>query len=190
MTQTDTLSGGFTDPSLQSAHGFRACLTVMSRPGRVETLRAALPPAPMSVAAGSLALTLLDGTTTVHLAGPLDCAPVRDWLTFHTGAPLVAAADADFAFGRFADLAPLDRFAIGTPDYPDRGATLVIELDQLTATGVRLSGPGIKDSARLSLPATAPFQDNHALFPLGFDAFLTCGDRIAGLPRSTIVEDI
>ena len=44
--------------------------------------------------------------------------------------------------------------------------------------------------ARLSLPATAPFIANHALFPLGFDAFLTCADRIAGLPRSTILEDV
>ena len=30
----------------------------------------------------------------------------------------------------------------------------------------------------------------NALFPLGFDAFLTCGTRVAGLPRSTRVEDI
>ncbi|MFN7596068.1 MAG: phosphonate C-P lyase system protein PhnH, partial [Cereibacter sp.] len=34
------------------------------------------------------------------------------------------------------------------------------------------------------------FRANHALFPLGFDAFLTCGSRVAGLPRSTRVEDV
>lgn len=187
---TDTLMGGFTDPARQSAQAFRACLTALSRPGHVAALSIAAPPAPMSVAAGGLALTLLDGTTPVHLAGALDCAPVRDWLTFHTGAPLVGGAEAVFAFGTFDDLLPLDRFAIGTPEYPDRAATLVIEVPALEPRGAHLTGPGIKDHARLSLPATAPFEANHALFPLGFDAFLTCGDRIAGLPRSTIVRDI
>ena len=32
------------------------------------------------------------------------------------------------------------------------------------------------------------FRANRALFPLGFDTLFTCGDRLAGLPRSTIVE--
>ena len=172
----DTLSGGFSDPAIQSARAFRACLTALSRPGRIETLTGATPPAPLSVAAGVL-------------AGAFHCADLRDWLTFHTGAPLVAASEAAFAFGRFDDLLPLDRFAIGTPEYPDRAATLVIDLPALLPDGAHLTGPGIKDHARLSLPATAPFQANHALFPLGFDAFLTCGDRLAGLPRSTIVRD-
>lgn len=185
----EILSGGFTDPALNSATAFRACLTALSRPGRIETLQGATPPAPLSDAAGVIALTLLDATTPVHLAGPLDCPPVRDWLTFHTGAPLVGPETAAFAFGRFADLFPLDRFGIGTPEYPDRAATLVIELDRLEASGARLTGPGIRDHALLSLPATAPFQANRALFPLGFDAFLTCGDRVAGLPRSTVVRD-
>jgi alpha-D-ribose 1-methylphosphonate 5-triphosphate synthase subunit PhnH len=186
----DTLMGGFTDPARQSARAFRACLTALSRPGHIEVLSFATPPAPLSVAAGGLALTLLDGTTPVYLAGAVDCADVRDWLTFHTGAPLVGAAEAVFAFGTYADLLPLDRFAIGTPEYPDRAATLVIEVPRLEPTGARLTGPGIRDHAFLSLPATAPFQANHALFPLGFDAFLTCGDRIAGLPRTTIVRDV
>lgn len=186
----DTLSGGFTDPARQSALAFRACLTALSRPGQSQALSFATPPGPMSVAAGGLALTLLDGTTPVCLTGALDCADVRDWLTFHTGAPLVGAEEAVFAFGTYADLLPLNRFAIGTPEYPDRAATLVIEVPMLEPKGVRLTGPGIKDYALLSLPATAPFQANRALFPLGFDAFLTCGDRIAGLPRSTIVRDV
>lgn len=189
MTPSDTLSGGFTDPARQSAHAFRLCLDVLARPGRIATLDLAQSPAPLSVAAGTVALTLLDHTTPVHLAGGLDCAAVRDWLTFHTNAPVVAAADAVFAFGRFEDLIPLESFAIGTPEYPDRAATLVIEVDILDPVGARLTGPGIRDFGCLSLPDTTPFRANHALFPLGFDAFLTCGARIAGLPRSTIVED-
>jgi len=185
----DTLSGGFATPPLDSARAFRTILDALARPGTILGLDIAAPPAPLSRAAGTLALTLLDGTTPVHLAGAHDTAELRDWLTFHTGAPFVAAEDAAFAFGTWDALLPLDRFAIGTAEYPDRAATLVIETTTLTNDGAHLTGPGIRDRAYLSLPANAPFAANRTLFPLGFDAFLACGDRIAGLPRSTIVRD-
>ena len=53
--------------------------------------------------------------------------------------------------------------------------------------GAVLTGPGIADAARLSLPDVAAFRANRALFPLGLDFFFTCGDRLAALPRSTVV---
>jgi alpha-D-ribose 1-methylphosphonate 5-triphosphate synthase subunit PhnH len=160
----------------------------MSRPGTICTVAGAAPPAPLSVAAGVLVLTLCDGTTPLHLGPTLDLRLVRDWITFHTGAPLVAAGEARFAIGTLADLAPVSRFAIGTPDYPDRSATLIVEMADLTATGPRLTGPGIANFARLSLPNTAALRANRASFPQGFDLFLTCGSRLAALPRSTNVE--
>ncbi|MGL6208743.1 MAG: phosphonate C-P lyase system protein PhnH, partial [Paracoccaceae bacterium] len=119
-----------------------------------------------------------------------DCAVVRDWITFHCGAPLVGAAEAMFAVGDWAGLRPVERFSIGRADYPDRAATLIVEMPVLVASGPRLTGPGIAEAAHLSLPDVAAFQDNRALFPLGFDAFLTCGDLLAGLPRSTRVEAV
>lgn len=185
----DTLSGGFAAPPLDSARAFRTILDVLSRPGTIARLATAQPPAPMSPAAGTLALTLLDGTTPVHLAGTHDTPAVRDWITFHTGAPFAPAGNAAFAFGTADALLPFDRFATGTPEFPDRAATLVIEVAGLAAQGAHLTGPGIRDAAQLSLPVTTPFIANHALFPLGFDAFLTCGTQIAGLPRSTAVRD-
>ncbi|MDO9527339.1 MAG: phosphonate C-P lyase system protein PhnH [Gemmobacter sp.] len=186
----DALTGGFADAPIQSARAFRAAMEALSRPGKIETVAGAQPPAPLSVAAGVLLLTLADGTTPVHLAGAHDSPSVRDWITFHCGAPLVAAADAVFAVGTWGAMQPITRFAIGTPDYPDRAATLIIEMPDLTTQGPRLTGPGICDVAGLSLPETAAFRANHALFPLGIDCFLTCGDKVAGLPRSTLVEDI
>lgn len=183
------LTGGFAAPPLDSARAFRALLTALSRPGTILTLESAAPPAPLSVAAGTLALTLLDGTTPVWLAPGHDTAALRDWLAFHTGAPLAAGPQAAaFAFGSWADLQPLDRFAIGTPEYPDRAATLVIEWPGLCAAGAQLSGPGIAGTAGLSLPDIKAFQDNHALFPLGYDVFFTNGAQMAALPRSTRVE--
>lgn len=185
----ETLSGGFLAPPIDSARAFRTILDALARPGTIHHLSTATPPAPLSRAAGTLALTLLDGTTPVHLAGTHDTPETRAWLTFHTGAPFVTAAEAAFVFGTWDAVLPLDRFAIGTPEYPDRAATLVIETATLANVGATLSGPGIRGTARLSLPATAPFVANRTLFPLGFDTFLTCGDRVAGLPRSTIVRD-
>lgn len=183
-----SLIGGFADGPIEAAHAFRATLEALARPGTLHRVAGAEPPAPLSVAAGVLVLALADPTTPLHLAGRHDCAAVRDWITFHTGAPLVGTAEAVFALGHWSALMPVDRFAIGTPEYPDRAATLIVEMADLTATGARLTGPGIRDTAHLSLPEIAAFRANRALFPLGFDTFLTCGDQLAGLPRSTIVE--
>ena len=97
-------------------------------------------------------------------------------------------AGAIFAIGTWAALTPVDRFAIGRPDYPDRSATLIVEMAALAPEGAALRGPGIAGEARLSLPETAAFRANRALFPQGFDCFFTAGSALAGLPRSTIVE--
>jgi len=184
------LEGGFADPPRAAAHAFRAALQALSRPGRIETLSGATPPAPCSPAAGVLLLTLCDGTTPVHLGPSHDTEALRGWITFHTGAPLVSAEAAAFALGTWEALQPIHRFAIGTAEYPDRAATLIVEMPALSATGARLTGPGIETEARLCLPETAAFQQNRARFPLGFDCFFTSGDRVAGLPRSTRVEEV
>lgn len=185
-----TLSGGFADAAIDAAHAFRAAMTVMARPGEIRQLDQATPPPPLSPAAGTLLLTLCDPETPVHLAGTLDCKAVRDWIAFHAGAPIVAAEEADFAFGRWQDLAPLTRFRIGTPEYPDRSATLVVEMDALSATGARLTGPGIRDTTHLALPDARAIAANQALYPLGCDFFFTARTRVAALPRSTRIEEL
>ncbi|SEP94475.1 phosphonate C-P lyase system protein PhnH [Thalassovita taeanensis] len=186
--QVSALEGGFSDAPVQAARAFRAAMSAMARPGTIETVTDATPPAPLSVAAGVLALTLLDPETPVYLAGALDCPQVREWITFHTGAPIAGRSTCAFALGRWADLVPLPGYRIGTSSYPDRSATLIAEVDLLEPSGTTLSGPGIMGVSVLSLPETETIQANHAQFPLGVDFFLTCGDRLAGLPRSTKVE--
>ena len=148
----EALAGGFVRPAEEAARGFRGLLEVLARPGLILRLEGAAPPAPLSGAAGVLALVLLDGTTPVHLAGGHDCPALRDWLAFHCGAPLVGAEEAAFAFGRWEDLQPVTRFAIGTPDYPDRAATLVIDCPRLEAEGARLRGPDPQRDAGGELP--------------------------------------
>jgi alpha-D-ribose 1-methylphosphonate 5-triphosphate synthase subunit PhnH len=186
--QPDALSGGFATPAIQAAEVFRAALDALSRPGKIVSVSGVTPPAPLSGAAAVLLLVLTDRTTPVHLAPSHDVPTLRDWITFQTGAPLVGAEAASLALGDWAALQPVSRFSIGTPDYPDRAATLIVEMPDLRDGGMRLTGPGIREAATLHLPEVAAFAANRRLFPLGFDCFLTCGDRLAGLPRSTIVE--
>lgn len=186
--QTNTLSDGFADPATHSAHAFRSVMEAMARPGTIQTIEGAAPPAPLSTAAGAVLLTLCDTETPIYLAGGMDCDDVRAWLSFHTGAPFVGPAHCMFAVGTWDALAPLSAYQIGTSEYPDRSATLIVESPQLSHAGAELTGPGIKDHATLSLPEEDAFHANRMLFPLGLDFIFTCADQIAALPRSTKVS--
>lgn len=179
------IAPGFADPAPDAARAFRAIMQAMARPGTVHTADAPAPEG-LSPAAAMVCLTLLDRTTPVHLAGAHDSAAIRDWLTFHTGAPFVAAPQAAFVLGDWRAMP--GGLAIGTPDYPDRSATLIVEVDRLDGD-TRLTGPGIRETACLAIPDTAAFAANHARFPLGWDAILTCGARLAAVPRSTTIGE-
>ena len=91
------------------------------------------------------------------------------------------------ALGTWEALAPLSVYPAGLPAYPDRSATLIVESETLSASGATLAGPGIRTTAQLSLPETAAFQANQALFPLGLDFLFTSGNRVAALQRTTEV---
>lgn len=184
----ETLSGGFRDAPVEAAYTFRAAMSAMARPGRIERVAGVTPPAPLSVAAGTLILTLCDVDTPLHIAGPHNSEQARAWIAFHTGAPICGPGGAAFALGNLHDLQPLKSYPVGTPEYPDRSATLIVETDELRAEGCTLAGPGIADHAYLSLPDPDVLRRNAAQFPLGLDFYLTCGDRLAGLPRSTRIE--
>lgn len=181
-----SLAGGFADPPHQSAVAFRGIMRAMARPGDICDVAGAVPPAPLSVAAGTILLTLCDPDTGVHLTGPYDSQGIRDWITFQTGAPFVPAEEAQFVVGQWDDL-DLTALPIGTPEYPDRSATVIVEQAELVAEGATLTGPGIQTQAALNLPDVAAFQSNAALFPLGLDFMFASGAQVAALPRSTKV---
>lgn len=185
--QQQALEGGFSSPPTDAAHAFRAVMNAMAQPGKITQITGAEPPSPMSIAAGTVLLTLCDPETPIFLGAHHDTPAIRDWIAFHTGAPIVGEAKAMFAVGQWSDLSTAN-FAIGTPEYPDRSATLIVEMSELSDHGPTLRGPGIKDSANMSLPDMPIFQSNAALFPLGLDFIFTCGDRLAGLPRTTKVS--
>ncbi|KEJ87892.1 phosphonate C-P lyase system protein PhnH [Sulfitobacter donghicola] len=185
--QSHILEGGFANAPVEASHAFRAVMTAMARPGEIVELSGAQPPAPLSPAAGAVLLTLCDPDTPVFLAPSHDTDDIRNWIIFHTGAPIATAQDAMFAVGVWADH-PLEAYSRGTAEYPDRAATLIVETDALANAGATLQGPGIKDQTALSLPETHAFQQNARLFPLGLDFIFTTGNRLAALPRTTRVS--
>jgi alpha-D-ribose 1-methylphosphonate 5-triphosphate synthase subunit PhnH len=118
---------------------------------------------------------------------------VVSWLKFHTGAPVVATPSA-CSFALIADgkaLPSLDRFALGSSEYPDRSTTLVLQVDDLTSgRSFELLGPGIDGTAllRAALQPEDIFERleiNQALFPRGIDTVLVADDAIVAIPRTT-----
>ena len=87
--ETNSYGGGFATPPVDAANAFRAAMNAMARPGTVQDITGAEPPAGISAAAGCLLLTLCDPETGIYLAPDVDCPALRSWLAFHTGAPLL-----------------------------------------------------------------------------------------------------
>ncbi|WP_377293186.1 phosphonate C-P lyase system protein PhnH [Rhizobium sp. SG2393] len=190
-------AGGFSDPVFQSQAVFRALMDGMARPGRIHSLDDSVdPPAPFGKAMGAVALTLLDADTAVWLTPAARASVVSSWISFHTGASSVEdKAAAQFAFVEAGqNLPPLSSFALGTQDYPDRSATLVVELPSLAGGQPLVArGPGIETTetiAPFGLPPifTTLWRDNRALFPRGVDLILTAGSDLLCLPRSTSLQ--
>jgi len=188
---------GFADPVDDAQRIFRKVLDALAHPGRIVAIDAPadLPPGPLGRAALGTALALLDFETPLWLDEAASAA--RAHLRFHCNCPKAETpGGASFAFlGDPAVLPTLDSFALGTDAYPDRSTTLVIEVRALADDGdLTLSGPGIEDRTRLGIEGLpAGFWAKRAalapLFPCGIDLILTCGDRLAALPRTTRVEE-
>ncbi len=187
-------AGAFTEPVFQSQAVFRALMDAMARPGMIAPLGvSATPPAPLGPGAGAIALTLCDDGTPVWLSPALANSSVPAWLSFHTGAPLTdVRPEARFVFVEAGGMVPgFDQFALGTQEYPDRSATLVLEIAALEG-GAELvaTGPGIKGETIVS-PIGLPgifltlSAENRSLFPRGVDLILITGTNILCLPRTT-----
>lgn len=185
---------GFLAPVFDSQRIFRALLTVLSEPGRlIEVDPACKPPPPFDPVAAAVVLSLCDNDTPLWLAPPL--APAADFIRFHTGAHLVQEVGrAQFVVADPMHRPPLSALNQGTPEYPDRSATLILAVDGLeVGRGWRLTGPGIPGQRLflahgLDAGFVAEWQENAARFPLGVDVVFAARDRIAGLPRSTTLE--
>jgi alpha-D-ribose 1-methylphosphonate 5-triphosphate synthase subunit PhnH len=195
MTTLAELPAGFADKVLSAQSTFRYVMDAMARPGSVQRIAAiAGTPRPLMPGTAAIALTLFDHDTPLWLDPAMSATPdAAKWLKFHTSAPVVSDPSVS-AFALVADAASLpalDRFSFGTPEYPDRSTTLILQVDSLTeGPALELRGPGIDGAATLRaaikpLDLFERLSINAALFPRGIDVVLVAGDAIAAIPRTT-----
>jgi alpha-D-ribose 1-methylphosphonate 5-triphosphate synthase subunit PhnH len=185
---------GFQDAVAGAQSVFRTAMNAMAHPGTRYPLQPGFdPPRPLNAPAAALLLALCDYETPVWLDPPLAAeAGVAELVRFHTGARLVAEP-AEAAYAVVSDpgrMPPLAAFAQGTPEYPDRSTTLVLQVGDIGESRWRLEGTGISGHALFEAnPLPADFaqqaQANRARFPCGVDLIFTTGVEIAALPRST-----
>jgi alpha-D-ribose 1-methylphosphonate 5-triphosphate synthase subunit PhnH len=191
------LKPGFADPVFESQAAFRAVLNAMSYAGRVHNIETDLePPSPLAPATAAIALMLFDFDNAVWLDGVTAAGPVPAFLRFHCGSRLVASPiDARFAVIADPSAMPaIESFAIGEDRYPDRSATLIIQVPSLTEAPVTSwSGPGIDGSQDVRIAGLPDgfweqWSDNHQLYPLGVDIIFASAGSVIGLPRGVKVE--
>jgi alpha-D-ribose 1-methylphosphonate 5-triphosphate synthase subunit PhnH len=195
MTTVAELPAGFTDKVLSAQTTFRSVMDAMARPGSVQRVVAASgAPAAMMRGTAAIALTLFDHDMPVWLDSRLsETSDVGKWLKFHTGAPMVADSSiCSFAVvGDARALPALDRFALGTNEYPERSTTVILQVESLTVgPAFEFRGPGIDGATvlRATLQPADLFERlaiNATLFPRGIDVVLVADDAVVAIPRTT-----
>lgn len=195
MTTVAELPAGFADKVLSAQATFRSVMDAMARPGSVQRVTAGSGvPGAMMRGAAAIALTLFDHDTPVWLDPLMSETPdVGKWLKFHTGAPVIADSSiCNFALVADARALPaLERFALGSNEYPDRSTTVILQVESLTeGSAFELHGPGIDGTAvlRATLQPADLFDRlavNASLFPRGVDLVLVADDAVVAIPRTT-----
>ena len=197
MTTIAELPPGFVDKVLSAQSTFRSVMDAMARPGSVQRIvPMAGTPDTMMRGTAAIALTLFDHDTPLWLDARMsESSDVVKWLKFHTGAPVIQDSSiASFALiSDGASLPALERFALGTSEYPDRSTTVIIQVASLEAgRSFELRGPGIDGVATLqaSIRPADLFERlrmNETLFPRGIDVVLVADDAVVAIPRTTRV---
>ena len=192
-----SMLAGLADPVLDSQRIFREVLDAMSHPGRIVAVDPpSQTPEPLWAATASVCLALADLETPLWLDSTARQQSVIDYLRFHCGSPIISEPHAA-RFGVIANprrMPALEAFELGSDEYPDRSATVIIQVESLeVGSGTRLAGPGIADEALIEARGLPDgfwnaVRANHALFPRGVDLILAARDTIVGLPRSTRVS--
>lgn len=182
----------FANPVFDSQRTFRELLQAMARPAAPRALPI-LPPSPASIAPAAMAvlLTLCDATTSVWLQQPQEDAV--EHLRFHAGLRLAERPqDADFALiSDAASMPPLSSFAHGDLRYPDRSASLIVQVAGFRSEGgARFAGPGIRETKTLAIDGLpSDFWQRRAAMsvqlPLGVDLFFVAAQQVVALPRTT-----
>ncbi len=165
---------------------FLALLQALSQPGTVHTLSREVGETGMH----AIAATLLDLETTFYTPDDV----LRQNLTRLGSRPLPLPQADYLLFPRLmpGDLETLREASVGTLEYPDQAATLILGVTLDQGARLELSGPGVPGERTLQvagLPAGLwQLRNQFSRYPLGWDLFLVDGLRLSGIPRSSQVR--
>lgn len=197
---TPTLLPGFSDQVYDAQETFSQIMDAMARPGTIKPVAKLVDaPQPLHATTGAVLLTLADYDSTLWFDDAIKSHPnVQSWVTFHTGAPISEKrSNAEFVIiNSFQNDVSLSQFQQGTPEYPDRSATLIIQVESLfNQQKWQLTGPGIECAHGLWVEPYPPgflqeWRENRAQFPLGVDVILCAPDALVCLPRTVKIEEV
>ena len=181
---------------LQTQLSFRTIMRAMANPGSIHRLDGGMETAALRL----VAETLFDQDVTFCVIGDRRTRELEDRLYERTKSPVAELPLADFIVvtggaGRGQLLAA----KTGTPEYPDRGATVIFSVDTLADGSendffVRLSGPGIPGQKHLRIQGLdhdelIQLQELNRGYPLGVDSiFVDTKDCITCIPRSVKIQ--
>jgi alpha-D-ribose 1-methylphosphonate 5-triphosphate synthase subunit PhnH len=173
---------------------FRVLLNAMARPGSIGLLP--LPEQPNQSRLLAVAEALVDHEVTFAVLP--ERPELVDAILRLTGSRFATVEHADYVFCEAKSLAEtLARVKDGTLEYPERGATVVCEVQAIDEPGsdyIELSGPGIKATRRVQVrgfgpEAQATFRDRNAAPPTGVDvAFVSMAGHVTCLSRYTKLQ--
>ncbi|BBG30392.1 phosphonate C-P lyase system protein PhnH [Zymobacter palmae] len=191
-----TVAHGFSDSVIGTQHCFRRVAVAMSEPGTRVQVPDVAGTNTVSAAASAVLLTLTSHDTPLFIDPSFDDDALIQLLKLHTNPPLVTnPQEAQFALlnGREGVCDP-SAFFCGTDEAPERSATLIVDVEQLTSFHeLMLTGPGISTyrviSPVLPLALEGYLCSRPHAFPLGIDVIVTSGDELIAIPRTTQVEE-
>lgn len=184
-----------------SQRHFRTILDAMARPGTIHRIKDQQinPPDDLHRVSAYIGFALLNAEVTFYIDGVRK--QIAYYFTINTFSRESLCSEANFLFltgSSSTDI--IDTAKSGNLLYPERGATLVIDIDTVSSVplvhghGLTLQGPGVENEISffiegISLSLIAAIKEKNEEFPLGVDVILT--DRhndFVCIPRSSKIS--
>lgn len=146
-----------------------------------------------------IAYTFLDTEVDFHIVGK-NTEKLAKYLSLETNSQATSIAKADFIFlDTNQDPEVLLEAKRGTLNYPDQGATIVLEGANLGSGAdcpgvtIKLTGPGIAEQKEMFIGSLTKehikiLQEINCEFPLGVDLIIVGETGLVVLPRSIKIE--
>ena len=175
----------YTDSEALTHDTFIALMNALAFPGRVFTL----PTASTDESFRAIADTLLDIETSYY-------TPDAEWMPYleRSGSHVQTPDQAAYWFvPNRLDLDLVAQASVGTLLNPQDASTLILGCQLSAGQTIVWRGPGIQSTIAVQL-AGIPEQfwklrQQMIHYPMGWDAFFVEGNRVIGLPRTTLVQE-